>query len=111
MNYFIEVELWFSELGPPGLGGWLDFLPIYFMECPLNSLPFFLHISAHSILWMCEKIPINSLAAGLCGNNFEGVIFYFMLRIEFLSTFNEIILRWMSQNLINDNLSLVQDFR
>ena len=57
---------------------------------------------------MCEKIPINSRAVGICGNNFEGVIFYFMLRIEFLSTFNEIILRWMPQNLINDNLSLVQ---
>ena len=53
-------------------------------------------------------IFINSLVPGRCGSNSKCIIFVLIIQNSSLGTRYEIVPRWMTENLINEKLTLVQ---
>ena len=56
--------------------------------------------------WYALSLTFHSLAPESCGCNLKLVIFKFISRIRILSIFYEISLRWMPQDLTDDQLTL-----
>ena len=56
--------------------------------------------------WDDHRVYLNSFAPGMCRSNFGSVMSEQMLQINFMGTC-EIALRWMLQNIFDDNSKLV----
>ena len=91
--------------GPPYPTEHNKYLELYFKILFEKCLPY---LSGINVLIMPFRI-ITSLVRGRCGDDFKSVNFSLIVRIDFLSTTYEIALRWMPQNISDDESTLVQE--